>query len=245
MAIEGEWAGNNFAACMSPQIFHNYLKQYFPLLHFSERQIGELYHSVRFRTVQKGDRLYLSGDRHQVFLVLRGRLKKVNCGSDTDVITDILYPSKLFGTLSLLDHRPSEEYAEALSFNTIVAFSSVEAIRAYLDAHPSFALQLAINNGLLLKKMERRFLPLFHSDARGRLLQFLRSWAEADGDWKDDRVVLERYLTYNDMASYIAVSRQTLHTVLKQLHGEGGIVISKYHLEVSCKLIGKSVHLKS
>jgi len=235
----------NFVALMSPQIFHNYLKQYFPNLQFSDRQIGELYHIVRFRNLQKGERLYLPGDRQQLYLVLHGRLKKVYYGGEVDVITDILYPSRLFGTLSLLDHRPGEEYAEALSFNTIIACCTVEAIRAYLDYHPSFALQLAINNGLLLKKMERRLLPLFRSDARGRLLQFLRSWAQADGEWKDDSVRLERYLTYSDMASYIAVSRQTLHTLFKQLHDEGGLFISKHFIEVSRDLLGAGLSLKT
>ena len=48
-----------------------------------------------------------------------------------------------------------------------------------------------------------------------RLFQFLKDWAGKEGKRVDNKVVIENYLTQNDIAQIICTSRQTATQLLK------------------------------
>jgi CRP/FNR family transcriptional regulator len=52
-------------------------------------------------------------------------------------------------------------------------------------------------------------------------LTFLKDWAEKDGKKVDNRVIIENYLTQNDIAQIICTSRQTATLLFNELEENG------------------------
>jgi CRP/FNR family transcriptional regulator len=214
---------NNFAATdMSPDLFFNYLKSYYPQLELTETQLRDAAAMIRFRTLQKGEQLIPGHSASSMYLLVNGKLKCVNCtDGEQPLVKSILFEGDVFGDLTLLNQKATGEYVQALVNNVVIALCSINDLIRYLQQHPSLAIYFAMNNGIHIKKQERRYLPLFQKDAKLRLLCFLRSWARSDGKWKGEQVILERYLTNQDIAGYICTSRQTIHSLLKELQEDG------------------------
>ena len=58
---------------------------------------------------------------------------------------------------------------------------------------------------------------LVTKDAKSRLSSFLKDWAQREGKFEGNKVVIENYLTQNDIAQIICTSRQTATLLLNEL----------------------------
>jgi CRP/FNR family transcriptional regulator, cyclic AMP receptor protein len=223
---------------MSPEVFYSYLRQYFAAADLSEKQIRLLQEITRFRTLKKGERIFYSGSICRLYLLLNGRLKLVDCADEEhQVFKDIVYPGNLFGDIVLSDKTMPQEYIEALTNNAVVGYCFTSDIRRMIMEESSLAFFFAITIAKKLKRVQRQQMLLMSKDAKARLIHFLQNWAKADGVHKHGKIIMENYLTLNDIAEYIGTTRQTLYTLLKELKKQGLVYSDRRTITIDCRLL--------
>ena len=68
--------------------------------------------------------------------------------------------------------------------------------------------------------MQKRYFLFGVNDAQSRLTRFLKEWSTIEGMQHDGKIVVNRTITMEEIADYIFVSRQTLHTLFKNLRNK-------------------------
>ena len=93
--------------------------------------------------------------------------------------------------------------------------------------NPSLALSYTKFVGLKMKRIRNNYSNLISKDAKTRLHQFLIDWAEKEGKRTGNKVILENYLTQNDIAQIICTSRQTATLLIKELEDKNLIYYAR------------------
>ncbi len=70
-------------------------------------------------------------------------------------------------------------------------------------------------------------------DAKTRLYQFLKDWAEKEGKQDGNKVTLENYLTQNDIAQIICTSRQTATQLLNEMESQGMLLYNRREIIIN------------
>jgi len=170
--------------------------------------------------------------------LIKGKIKITECDTmDNELIKDILTAPDLFGDLSL-DGSPSpDEFAEALTANTVVCVFNSSEFKKILSDNPLIALSYAniVNNKL--KKLEHRHSDLVFRDAKSRLMRFMKSWAQSDGNQVGDKIILNNYLTHSDIAGVISTSRQSVNVLLNELRDAGMLFYNRKKIELNNPLV--------
>jgi CRP/FNR family transcriptional regulator len=186
-------------------------------------QIKQLCIITGFKKAKKGDVIYFSSsDVPRVFLLKKGNIKIVSVDEDgNETIKDIIQKGDLFGELELDSDRNSNEYAKALTDDIIICSFLLSDFEDLLLRNPSLALSYTKLVGLKLKRIKNNYANLVSKDAKTRLLSFMKEWAEREGKREGNRVIIENYLTQNDIAQIICTSRQTATVLLNELEENG------------------------
>jgi len=186
-------------------------------------QIKQLCIITGFKKAKKGDIIYFSSsDVPRVFLLKKGNIKIVAVDEDgNETIKDIIQKGDLFGELTLESDANSNEYAKALTDEIIICSFLLSDFEELLLQNPSLALSYTKFVGLKMKRIKNSYSNLISKDAKTRLYQFLKDWAEKEGKRIGNKVVIENYLTQNDMAQVICTSRQTATQLLNEMEVNG------------------------
>jgi CRP/FNR family transcriptional regulator len=224
---------------MCEEIKYAYLKSHPLFSNISEREIKDACSTAKVKTVYRGETFnYGDGDYSKIYLLIKGKIKITECDDlDHELIKDILTAPDIFGDLSL-DGRPSlDEFAEALTANTVVCVFNVPDFKKLLQENPMMALSYAniVNNKL--KKLEGRHSDLVFRDAKSRLIRFIKNWAISDGNRIGDKIILTNYLTHSDIAGVIATSRQSVNTLLNELRESGMLFYNRKRIELNNPMI--------
>jgi CRP/FNR family transcriptional regulator, cyclic AMP receptor protein len=224
---------------MFDEIKYAYLKSHPLFANVSEQKINDACSMVKVKTVFRSETFnYGEGDYSKIYLLIKGKIKITECDDmDNELIKDILTAPDVFGDMSL-DGRPSlDEFAEALTANTVVCVFNVPDFKKVLQENPTMALTYAniVNNKL--KKLESRHSDLVFRDAKSRLIRFIKNWAISDGNRIGDKIILNNYLTHSDIAGVIATSRQSVNTLLNELRDSGMLFYNRKRIELNDPLI--------
>ncbi|WP_264566605.1 Crp/Fnr family transcriptional regulator [Flavobacterium sp. N3904] len=208
---------------MYDELKYWYLRDHKLFWTLSMSQIKQLCIITGFKKAKKGDVIYFSSsDVPRVFLLKKGSIKIVAVDDDgNETIKDIIQKGDLFGELTLENDVNSNEYAKALTDEIIICSFLLSDFENLLLQNPSLALSYTKFVGLKMKRIKNNYANLISKDAKTRLYQFLKDWAEREGKRTDNRVVLENYLTQNDMAQVICTSRQTATQLLNEMETNG------------------------
>ena len=192
-------------------------------------QLKQLCIITGFKKAKKGEIIYFSSSElPRVFLLKKGNIKIVSVDEDgNETIKDIIQKGDLFGELELDSDKNSNEYAKALTDEIIICSFLLSDFENLLLEHPSLALSYTKFVGLKMKRIKNNYANLISKDAKTRLLTFLKEWAERDGKTIDNRIVIENYLTQNDIAQIICSSRQTATQLLNELEEKGILYYSR------------------
>ena len=192
-------------------------------------QLKQLCIITGFKKAKKGEIIYFSSSKlPRVFLLKKGNIKIVSVDEDgNETIKDIIQKGDLFGELELDSDKNSNEYAKALTDEIIICSFLLSDFENLLLEHPSLALSYTKFVGLKMKRIKNNYANLISKDAKTRLLTFLKEWAERDGKSIDNRIVIENYLTQNDIAQIICTSRQTATQLLNELEEKGILYYSR------------------
>lgn len=208
---------------MYEELKYWYLRDHKLFWTLSMSQIRQLCIITGFKKAKKGEIIYFSSsDVPRVFLLKKGNIKIVAVDEDgNETIKDIIQKGDLFGELTLENDVNSNEYAKALTDDIIICSFLLSDFENLLLHNPSLALSYTKFVGLKMKRIKNNYANLISKDAKTRLYQFLKDWADREGKRTENRVVLENYLTQNDMAQIICTSRQTVTQLLNEMEIKG------------------------
>lgn len=208
---------------MSEELKYWYLRDHKLFWTLNGSQLKQLCVITGFKKAKKGEIIYFSSSElPRVFLLKKGNIKIVSVDEDgNETIKDIIQKGDLFGELELDSDKNSNEYAKALTDEIIICSFLLSDFENLLLEHPSLALSYTKFVGLKMKRIKNNYANLISKDAKTRLLTFLKEWAERDGRIIDNRIVIENYLTQNDIAQIICTSRQTATQLLNELEDKG------------------------
>jgi CRP-like cAMP-binding protein len=198
-------------------------------------QIRQLCIITGFKKAQKGEIIYFSSsDLPRIFLLKKGNIKIVAVDEDgNETIKDIIQKGDLFGELTLESDSQSNEYAKVLSDDVAICSFLMSDFEDLLLRNPSLALSYTKFVGLKMKRIKNSYSNLISKDAKTRLFQFLKDWAEKEGVRTENTVVIENYLTQNDMAQIICTSRQTATQLLNEMEANGTLIYSRKEIIIT------------
>jgi CRP-like cAMP-binding protein len=214
---------------MYDELKYWYLRDHKLFWTLSMSQIKQLCIITGFKKAKKGDVIYFSSsDVPRVFLLKKGNIKIVAVDEDgNETIKDIIQKGDLFGELTLENDVNSNEYAKALTDEIIICSFLLSDFENLLLQNPSLALSYTKFVGLKMKRIKNSYANLISKDAKTRLYQFLKDWAEKEGKRTENTVVIENYLTQNDIAQIICTSRQTATQLLNEMEAKGLLVYNR------------------
>jgi CRP-like cAMP-binding protein len=198
-------------------------------------QIRQLCIITGFKKAQKGEIIYFSSsDLPRIFLLKKGNIKIVAVDEDgNETIKDIIQKGDLFGELTLESDSQSNEYAKVLSDDVAICSFLMSDFEDLLLRNPSLALSYTKFVGLKMKRIKNSYSNLISKDAKTRLFQFLKDWADKEGVRTENTVVIDNYLTQNDMAQIICTSRQTATQLLNEMEANGTITYSRKEIIIT------------
>jgi CRP/FNR family transcriptional regulator len=224
---------------MSTEIKYMYLKQHLLTEGMNEAQILEMCHKTKIKNVRKGESIYLNdGFDDRIYLVLKGKIKVSEVDDRGDeLIKELLSKDEVFGDVSLNGSIAEDEFAEAITDNCIIcSFNSAE-FKNLMHNSPTLAMNYAAQVSTKLRRLENRHSNLVFKDARTRLMSFFKDWAYREGDRNGDKIILNNYLTHNDIAGIISTSRQSVTTLLNELRDNGLLFYNRKRIEINVPYI--------
>jgi len=212
-----------------------YLKSHPLFSELDEIKLMELAAIVKVFTLYRGETAsYGDGDYSKIYFVVKGKIKIAEANDmGEELIKDILTQGDLFGDIGLHDNSSIDEYAEALTANTIICGFNVGDFRKILQANPMLALNYAGKVNSKLQKVEARHSDLVFRDAKSRLIRFIKYWANMDGNRVGNKIVLNNYLTHSDIAGFISTSRQSVNVLLNELRDSGMLYYNRQKIELN------------
>jgi len=220
---------------MSDEIKYLYLKSHPLFARLPEQKIKDACSLAKVKTVFRGESFgYGEGSYSKIFLLIKGKLKiTVNDETDHEMIKDILTAPDVFGDLGMESPVSADEYAEALTSNTIICLFNMVDFKKFLQDNPSMALAYVNTVNNKLKRLEGRHSDLVFRDAKSRLVRFIKNWALTDGNRVGDKIILNNYLTHTDIANVIATSRQSVNVLFNELRDSGMLFYNRKRIELN------------
>jgi CRP/FNR family transcriptional regulator, cyclic AMP receptor protein len=220
---------------MTEEIKFAYLKNHPLFSSSSDEKIREAVSMMKTKTVYRGETInYGDTTFCKVFLLIQGKVKIASFNEESqELIKDILTAPDIFGDLGMNGNPVADEYAEALTANTIICSFTSSELTLLFNQNPSMAIAYANMVSSKLRKIETRHADLVYRDAKSRLVRFIKNWAYTDGQRMGDKIVLNNYLTHTDIANVIATSRQSVNVLLNELRDSGFIFYNRKKIEIS------------
>ena len=220
---------------MSDEVKYAYLKGHPLFVNMSEQKIKDACLMIKVKNVYRGETFnYGDGEYSKIYLLIKGKIKITECDElDNELIKDILTAPDVFGDLSLEGEPSLDEFAEALTANTVVCIVNIPDFKKLLRENPTMALSYANIVHSKLKTLESRHSDLVFRDAKSRLIRFIKNWAISDGNRVGDKIILNNYLTHSDIAGVIATSRQSVNTLLNELRDSGILFYNRKKIELN------------
>jgi len=211
-----------------------YLRDHKLFRTLSMSQIKQLCVIIGFKKAKKGEIIYFSSsDVPRIFFLKKGNIKIVSIDDEgNETIKDIIQKGDLFGELTLENDKNSNEYAKVLTDDVAICSFLMSDFEDLLLRNPSLALSYTKFVGLKMKRIRNSYSNLISKDAKTRLYQFLKDWAEKEGKIIDNKVVIENYLTQNDIAQIICTSRQTATQLLNEMEVNGLLIYNRKEIVI-------------
>ncbi|MEM8846840.1 MAG: Crp/Fnr family transcriptional regulator [Bacteroidota bacterium] len=193
-------------------------------------------------TFEKGQSIYTQNNNaSKVYLVQKGKVKiGFYTSTGREVVKFILSKGELFGESAVLNYPNRNEYAVAITDDTILCSVTIKQIRTLMIEHKNFSLAIYKRLGSKFTKLERRLELLMFRNVRTRILEFLNDLATEIGYQCQHTgdIVIEHEYTQKDIAALLAMSRPTLNKELSNLKSENLINFSRKEFRIR-KILNK------
>lgn len=193
-------------------------------------EIKQLCITTNFKKAEKGEYIHFSFcDVPRIFLLKKGSIKIIALDKDgKEELKDIIYKGDFFGELALeCGDTDISEYAKVLSDDVIICSFLISNFENLLLKKPSLALSYAKFIGLKLRRIKNNYSNLTSKNAKTRLIDFLRDWADKEGVKFENSIKIVNYLTQNDIAQMICTSRHTTNQLINELETKNFLIYNR------------------
>ncbi len=177
--------------------------------------------------------MFMEGDRGESVIVIRaGRVKVFATSNDGHgALLAIRGPGDVLGEFSALDDGPRSASGTALERVDAQVISSVE-FRRFLAEVPGAAFALLVAVVGRIRTSDRLRVELGARDTLGRVALRLLELAETTGEEVDGSLRITLPLTQDDLASWVAASREAVARALASLRRRGIITTARREIRV-------------
>jgi CRP-like cAMP-binding protein len=210
---------------MNVDVKYWYLRDHKLFWMLNNSQIKQLCIITGFKKAKRGELILFDSDGvPKIFFLKKGNIKIVEMDDDgNEVIKEVLKKGDLFGELSLNTDLNNEEYAKVLTDDVIICSFLLSDFEKLMEENPGLAITYTKFVGFQMKRLKNNYSNLMFKDARTRLYLFIKDWAEKEGIRNGNKIVLNNYLTQQDIAQIICTTRQTATQLLNEFEQKGFI----------------------
>jgi CRP/FNR family transcriptional regulator len=196
----------------------------------NDLEVKDLCIISNYKNAQKDEIIDFSGtDTQRLYIVKEGVVKI--CYQDDEgkeIITEILQDHDIFGCIhfsNTLQKTQRYEYAKALSKNTSLCSFEINRFKEVLEKNPCLMLKYTSFIGEKLISFQQKYSDIVFKDVETRLIDFFREYALKHGKERiDGSTEISMLLTHQEIAEYIASSRQSVTSAINKLEEEGKIL---------------------
>lgn len=177
------------------------------------------------KNATKNDVIYFSeAEYKKIFFVKKGTLKI--CREDAsgkEIITEIVTQGDLFGHTNVAS-TTKDQYAKVVSDDVHFCYFEIENFMTVIKNNPNCYIKFTdvINEKLI--SFQQKYEDLIFKDVNTRVHDFFKRYASHHGVVNGTSIEMEMMLTHQDIADYIAASRQSVTTIINRLVENGKIV---------------------
>ncbi len=181
--------------------------------------LEEVSNFTTLRTRPKNSYIYHPGDVSEVLFILKeGRIKVGNYSDDgREVIKAIIQPGELFGEMGLAGEEKRNEFAITMKEECSFYMIYVADLKVVMRDNAELSLRLIDRIGSRIRRTESRLESIIFKDSRTRVVEFIKDMMDRVGRVFGDEVLLEHFLTHQDIANLTGTSRQFVTSVLNEL----------------------------
>lgn len=175
-------------------------------------------------TLKRGESLFHEGDAgDRLYLVVDGKVKLSHTASDgRENLLAVLGPGEIIGELSLFDLQPRSSTVTAIAHTRLFSLSHTD-MRAYIENHPTLAINMLKEMALRLRNTNQQLADLVFSDVPGRVAKALLDLAERFGERTPEGIYVPHDLTQEELAHLVGASRETVNKSLADFTSRGWI----------------------
>ena len=183
----------------------------------SREEMLEIANITSAKTFEKGDMVYMAGDKSSNLYVLHtGRVKISRLGiSGKEQVIRVIGPGEFMGELSLFGSLPLTDNAEVLETSTMCVIEGSK-LKELMAKYTSIAFKVMDELSKRLEKAENLIEAISLNSVEQRLAQALLTLAGGKNE-----VILN--MTKGDFASQLGMSQETLSRKLAVFQAEGMI----------------------
>ena len=203
--------------------------------HITDEEYEELDLVHNFLEAASGEYIYFPHqNRNKLYFTKDGFIKLGYIDEDgNEVIKEIIQKGEVFGQLTLEKNNEQDEFAQAYKSNVSLCAFTMEDFLRLLQRKPQMAIAFSFHLGNKLRKVENRLLNILNKDVKSRLIQLLLQLAADNNSIADNRGVIDKFLTHEDIAKLIGSSRQTVTTTINQFEKQELITVTKKHISIN------------
>ncbi len=165
----------------------------------------------------------------RVIMLLDGHAKLIELDNEgNQEVKELFHTGEIFDTSTLISNEDC--FLQSLSHNSKLAVIGEHDFDDLITRHTKILQEVNDLRKERIRKLHRRMNYLVCRDVEQKMLIFLQELAMNDGKIAGERIVVDNYLTHNDIAEIINMSRQTVTSLLNKMRAEGKIQYSRREL---------------
>lgn len=169
------------------------------------------------RSFQKGEMIYMAGDKGDKLFVIHSGKVKVSRISDTgkEQVIRVLGSGEFMGELSLFSASELKDNAEALS-QVIMCVIRAEDLKDLMEKYPGISIKIVEELSKRLERVESMIENISIHTVERRIADILMNFSNERGE-------ISLNMSRGDLASHMGMSGETLSRKLRSFEEEGWI----------------------
>lgn len=183
----------------------------------SREEMIEVANITSEKTFEKGEMIYMSGDRGDKLYVIHSGEVKISRISDTgkEQVIRVLESGEFMGELSLFSSSSLKDNAEALS-KTVMCVIHADSLKDLMSKYPGISIKIVEELSNRLESVEALIENISIHGVDRRVSDILLDLADEKGQ-------VNLNMSRRDLASHIGMSQETLSRKLRSFEEKGWI----------------------
>lgn len=189
-----------------------------------------------FIHAKRGEYIYFESHYlNKLFFIKEGYIKIGYIDNNGNEITkEVIQKGDVFGQFSLERCNMNGEFALAYKSDVSLSAFNIDSFKKILQNNTAIAFSYSQKVAKRLRKIENRLVNLLHADVRTRLMRFLYEMIEFNNEnVSDNTVILDNFLTHDDIARMIGSTRQTVTSMFNETHIQKNIRITRKNIVIN------------